>query len=167
MVPRHQLKISVSTVFDSEDLSGETSGTERTHKGIKPKEISATFVLPYKDKEKLTEFYQHAQAVDDNGDLVIYDINEASTNAANIHQVKFSGRIEQREMQSHNAWRIAFKLREHLSVPEKTEQRQETTEVQTATEGQQVALAPADEVTEEESLTGFESILKKIDDALA
>jgi hypothetical protein len=166
LVPLEGLKVSVQTTFDSEDLSGETSSTAQAHKGIKPKEFSAGFIVAFATPDKLADFYAAAEAVTDSGDLVVYDITERTANAVNVRQVTFCGRIDTREADDLEAWRVSFRLKEVLSVAEKTEQRQEVAEAQpTTTEGEAVAAAPAQE--QAEPLTGFEGILQKVDNALA
>lgn len=125
LVPQDELRVSLSTTFRDEDLSGETSSTATAHKGIKPKEINAHFLVRYNDAEKLTNFYRIAEATDDNGDLVIYDILERTANVANVRQVRFTGTIDTREIDGQQAWRVLFRLKEHLSTPEKTEQRKD------------------------------------------
>ncbi len=162
-VPDHQLTLSVVTTFDSEDLSGETSSTSSAHKGIKPKEVSVSFLVRYRDVALLSAFYQVAEAVNGNGDLVVYTITEATTNAVNIRQVTFTGRLETRDVPDVDAWRVSCRLKETLSVPEKTEQRLETTDSSVPpTEGQTIAT-----VEDTEALTSFERVLQFVDASLA
>ncbi|WP_444894904.1 baseplate complex protein [Microbulbifer sp. SSSA005] len=126
-IPGYGLTVSVATEFSSESLSGETSSTSSVHKGIKPKIITVSFIIKYIEADSLTSFYRLAESVNDNGELTVYNITSSSANAANIRQVIFSGRIDQREMQDIKAWRISFSLQEYLSTAEKTELRQEST----------------------------------------
>lgn len=148
-VPKDELHISVLTTFREEDLSGETSSSATAHKGIKPKEINARFIVRYDDAEVLTNFYRRAEATDDNGDLVVYDIVERTANAVNVRQVTFTGTIDAREIDSRMAWQVSFRLREKISVPEKTEQRKE------AQAGTEVSVAD------------FESVASYADERLA
>lgn len=166
-VPRHKLKVAIATTFVAQDLSGETSASDSAHKGIKAKEITVSFSVTRDAPDVVSGFYRIAEAVDSNGDLVVYAITQDSANAANVRQVKFAGRIDQREDETHDQWLISFKLTEYLSVPEKNEQRQDTAAAAIpATEGETIAGAAPD-TTEPESLTSFESVLKIIDDAVA
>lgn len=128
ILPMKRLKSSIQTTFESEDLSGETSSTSQAHKGIKPKEISVSFLVPYEQADVVTAFYQAAEATDQFGDLVVYDITDRTANSANIRQVIFGGRIDQREMDELDAWQFSFRLKEQLSVAEKSEQRSEAGE---------------------------------------
>jgi len=164
-LPGSNHKLRVSTTFEDSDMSGETSSSDRAHKGIKPKEFSVFFVLNFDDASALGQFYQTAQAVDDNGDLVIYEITERTANAVNVQQVRFSGRLDAVEMDGLHAWKVSFKLKEFLSVPEKTEQRTKT-ENETPEQTLGVAVATT-ETGEPQPQSGFESMLKRVDQALA
>ncbi|USD19759.1 hypothetical protein MJO52_11765 [Microbulbifer variabilis] len=163
-VPNTDLKVSVTTEFDSEELSGETSSTSVAHRGIKPKSVNATFLVKYSDSDRLTNFYRVAEAIDTNGDLLIYDITDQTANAANIRQVRFSVRIEQRELVNLKAWRLSFSLQEHLSVAEKTEQRLSKTNEQ-AVAGVDGAGSPGP-LQQPKIQTGFEQVLEKVESAM-
>ena len=166
-VPRRELVVSVSNTYADDDLSGETSGTASAHKGIGPKEINASFLIRFIDKNQLAAFYSIAEATDDNSDLVTYDITERTANAVNVRQVKFTGRLDCREAQGVEAWRVSFRLKEVLSVAEKTEQRKQVADATPpATEGQLIAAAPPAQENAEQ-LTGVEAVLQNIDNALA
>lgn len=127
--PQDELRVSLSMSYRDDDLSGETSSTASAHKGIKPKELNARFVVRYTDTDTLTNFLRIAESTDDNGDLVVYDIVERTANAVNIRQVIFAGNLDVSEISGQQAWMVHFRLREHLSVAEKTEQRKEITTV--------------------------------------
>lgn len=164
-VPNSQLVVSVSTVFSKKEMSGETSATDIVHKGIKPKELNVSFVLPFDKADSLMAFYNVAQAIDDNGDLVNYDVTEKSANAALVNQVKFTNRIEQREIPGLHAWRVSFTLVEQLSAQEKIEQRTTLAQAEpTATEGESVS--PPSSV-EEPQLSVWESSLASFDERLS
>ncbi|MGH1373779.1 MAG: hypothetical protein ACRBBW_17185 [Cellvibrionaceae bacterium] len=164
-LPGTDHKVRVSTTFEDADMSGETSSSSRAHKGIKPKEFSVSFVVNFDDSDSLGEFYRVAQAVDDNGDLVVYEVTERTANAVNVQQVSFSGRLDTVEIDDLQAWQVSFKLKEFLSVPEKTEQRTQTlSEEPEQTAGVTVA---TDESGEPQPQSSFESMLKRVDQALA
>lgn len=165
-IPDNGFFTSVSLAFEEDSLSGETSSTATALKGIKPSEINTSFIVRKKEASTLTRFMQLARSTDDNGDLVLYNLTDETANAMNIRQVKFTGRVDVRESTDLLAWRVSFKLKEYLSVPEKSEQRQAQTTQESTDEGQQVAAAvPQDE--EQVQYTGFEKVLKVIDDGLA
>lgn len=154
-VPMSELNVSITTEFESDQLSGETSSTSSAHKGIKPKSVNVSFVVRYKDASQLTDFYRIAEATDDNGDLVVYNVTDNSANAANIRQVIFFGRIEQREMVGLKGWRVSFTLQEHLSVAEKTEQRQSFVESESIP------------LQDSQGITGFEKVVQGVESSLA
>ncbi|NMS48255.1 adenine glycosylase, partial [Vibrio parahaemolyticus] len=92
--------------------------------------------------------------------------------ALKIRQVKFQGTIRADEQESNRQWNVAFELVEHLSVPERVEQRQEdkpatqqqvqgvTTPVET---GQSEDVPPDTSV----ELTGIMKFLKSLDEILS
>ena len=168
-LPNHDLRISIATRFDSADMSGETSSTSDSHTGIKAKVISVSFTIRFVDEALLSELYSTAEAVDDNGDLVVYRITNKSANAANILQAKFHGQLNVVEHRSLFSWQVRLQLKEHLSVPEKKEQRTTaTTETTTDTTTTDTATGGViDTQTEDVTLTGFEKILQTIDNGLA
>jgi len=164
-VPSNRLTVSVVTSFDSAELRGETSATDSAHKGIKPKEISVTFVLPFDRERELSQFYAAAQALDDNGELVVYDITERSANAAKVKKVTFTNRIDQREISDTDAWMVSFTLLERLSMQERTEQR--TTLVETPAPKTEGAKISSPELAQETEVSSFEAALARFDKKLA
>ncbi len=81
----------------------------------------------------------------------------------NIRQVQFSGNLVTKDLSPRDAWRVTFTLAEYLSVSEKAEQRQTTGLIQEQ-QGEGAATVSA---AEAEALTGFETFLGKLDQALA
>lgn len=143
LVPQDELKVSAATTYRDQELGGETSSTATAHKGIKPKEINASFMVRFDEEANLTNFAAIAEATDDNGDLVVYEIVERTANALNIRQVRFTGTMDVREIDGKHAWRVIFRLKEHLSTAEKKEQRQAST------------TEPADNATDFESVASY------------
>ncbi len=123
-LPNQELNVSISNKIGSADVSGETSGTGNSHQGIKAKIVSINFIIPDDKPKLLTDFYRIAESTDDQGNLVVYSITNDLVNAAGIRQVIFSDSIDAREMRTLNAWAITCKLKEQFSVPERTEERQ-------------------------------------------
>ncbi len=163
-VPSNKLTVSVATSFDSAELRGETSATDSAHKGIKPKEISVSFVLPFDRSRDLSQFYGVAQALDDNGELLVYEITERSSNAAKVKKVKFTSRIDQREVPDKDAWVVSFTLNERLSMAERTEQRTTLREVESPkTEGSVIS---SSELSQEAEVSSFEAALARFDKKL-
>ena len=163
IVPDHELLVSVSTEFDSQELRGESSSTSVAHKGVKAKVIDVSLLIRFNESDHLKAMYQTAEAIDGIGDLLVYNIVDPTANALSIRQVRFYGRIVTREMRKEKAWRVTFQLREHLSVPEKQEQRLTSNSESSLDE----SLPPPSEDIEEPQLTGFEKILQSIDQSLS
>lgn len=168
-VPDKELRVSISMQFDSEKLGAQTSGTDSAHKGIKPKTIYVSLLIPFVDSKQLTELTAIAEAVTDNGNLRIYDIVEPAANAMKIRKVRFCDSFSLREDYSLKAWQVNFSLEEYNSVAEKTEQRQKTTTAKPqAATGTTVSAAESEEETEEAApVTGIESYIASLDKVLS
>ncbi|WP_319780785.1 hypothetical protein [Maridesulfovibrio sp.] len=123
-VPGYNLKVTGGMEIYEEDLSGETSGTDTAHKGIKPKTLSVSLNIRFKDDTKLQKLISVLETKDSTGEMQVYTIANLTANAGGITQVKCFERVEWTEQENLRAWSVTFKLREHLSVPEKVELRQ-------------------------------------------
>jgi hypothetical protein len=94
-----------------------------------------------------------------------------------VRQVEFSDNLSAREDDSLAAWRVQFSLTEKLSTAERVETRRPSNPVKQqsapgqavdtaatagtdGTDGSEAAAAPAE-------LSGFEAVLKRLDDSLA
>ena len=123
-VPGYNLKVTGGMEIYEEDLSGDTSGTDTAHKGIKPKTLSVTLNIKFKEESQLQELIRVLEAKDSTGEMKVYTVANLTANAGGITQVKCCERVEWVEQENLRAWSVTFKLREHLSVPEKVELRQ-------------------------------------------
>lgn len=163
-------RITLSMEFKEKDTSGQTSNTSTAEQGEKGKELQVTGLVPFKDQAALTRLFELAQSKEDGNNRKIYRIGCELAEAVKIYQVKFAGRIMAPEQEGLLAWRVSFTLREHLSVPEKREQRASKP---AATVGQgtagtsTVSPPPAAQGGEQRELNGFEKKLKVLDDILA
>lgn len=168
-VPNKELRVSISMQFDSEKLGAQTSGTDSSHKGIKPKTLYVSLLIPFVDSKQLTELTTVAEAVTDSGNLRIYDIVEPAANAMKIRKVRFCDSFSVREDYSLLAWQVNFSLEEYNSVAEKTEQRQKTTTAKPqAATGTTVSATETETETEEAApVTGIESYIASLDKALS
>lgn len=136
--PQRELQVSLSSEIDNEDISGETSGTDTVNKGFKAKQLSVSFQIPRDQPELLTEFYRILEAVDNDGNQIVYNINNPLADACRVNKVIFVGRANVSHMNKLIAWQITCNLKEQISIPEKTEQRINPvveTELNTAIEG--------------------------------
>ncbi|EML0281687.1 adenine glycosylase [Vibrio alginolyticus] len=165
------LRISVRQQLAGQDMSGQSSSTDQAETGNKGKVLSVSGVIPFSKSETLSNLFTMAGGQDSNA-RQIYRISNNTAAALKIRQVKFQGTIRADEQESNRQWSVAFELVEHLSVPERVEQRQEdkpatqqqvqgvTTPVET---GQSEDVPPDTSV----ELTGIMKFLKSLDEILS
>ncbi|BFM20524.1 baseplate complex protein [Gilvimarinus japonicus] len=125
-VPEYSLKVRGQMPYDSDPLGGQTSGSSRAHKGIKPKMLFVSLQIPMNEPVVLERLLAVAEATDAAGALVVYDLQDNTGNAMKIRQVQFGEVFTVSEKESVRAWDISFVLHEYYSVPEKKEQRMTT-----------------------------------------
>ena len=173
-VPGHDMRVRGNFRIEEKDLSGQSSASDTAEEGIKPQTLSVSLTIRFDDETDLNKLIALARAVDENGQRVIYDINNRTARAANIRQVKFSENFTYQDNDNQRSWQVNFTLREFLSVPEKVEARQEPTVAQEqTTEGETVATPePTPEPQQQEpqqqeqEYSGFKGVLKKLDSKL-
>lgn len=161
----NRMKLTANLRIEADELGGQTSGTEKAHKGFKPKTLTVALTIPYKALENLRSLMRLAEATESGGQLRTYRIVNDTAKAFGIRQVTFSDGVSAREDDSLAQWIVQFTLSEKLSNPEKVESRR-------AGNGVTSQSAPGDGVTgsggsgasgSPEELTGFEAVLKKVD----
>lgn len=163
-------RLTLSMEFKEKDTSGQTSGTSGAEQGEKGKELQVTGLIPFADQVALARLFELAQEKGEGNERKVYRIGCELAEAVKIYQVKFAGRIMAPEQEGLLAWRISFTLREHLSVPEKREQRSLKPEaiIGQATEGSDsVNPPPSDEQGEQRELGSAEKLMKYLDDKIA
>lgn len=166
-LPGHKLTVRANFRIETKELSGQTSASDRSAEGIKPMTLSVTVEIPCNQPDDLGRVITLARATDDSGNMITYQIVNSTAKACKIREVTFTDQFNVTEQSQIKSWQISFTLVEHQSIPEKIEQRQPqpvTTE-QSAGEKVETTLPPP--LNNEEQLTGFLSILKKVDEALA
>lgn len=168
------LKVTANLRIESEDMSGQTSNTDAAHKGFKPKSLTVSLLIPYRDRANLSLLMGWAQAIGAGGQRHTYRIVNDTAEAFGVRQVEFSDNLSAREDDSLHAWRVQFSLTEKLSTAERVETRRPGNAVkQQSAPGQAVAAATSATADGSESseqpaeLTGFEAVLKRLDDSLA
>lgn len=172
-VPGYNLTVKGELEIRTEDLSGETSGTARVDKGVKPKKLIVSTNIRYKDATQLRELIRVIEARGDNGEGRVYNITNREANVAGIKQVRISDRFSWKPISGLKAWAVSFTLREYLSVPEKVEKREITPKaVAQKSEGKKVEPKQEESPLQtalavQEPLTMLENILHAIDKALA
>ena len=163
-----RMKITANLRIESDDMSGQTSNTETAHKGFKPKTLAVALQIPFVDKDQLRTLMRLAEATAGGGQLQTYRIVNDTAAAFGIRQVQFSEGVSAREDDTLAAWIIQFTLSEKRSNPEKVEGRRNASGVaKQSAPGQAVGGeggAAADGSAKPKELTGFESVLKRVDD---
>ncbi len=117
------IDVRLTLEMPNDDASGKTSSTETLSGGTKPKRISVSCTLPMKQAELLTELIRLAESIESDGSRTVYTVSDTTADAADIREVIFHDRLDVRKRDGLMAWQIAFVLREHKSVPEVKEQR--------------------------------------------
>jgi hypothetical protein len=162
----HRMKVTANLKIDSDDMSGQTSGTEKSHKGFKPKTLTIALTIPYKQLSNLRTLMRLAEGTEGGGQLKTYRIVNDTADAFGIRQVTFSDGVSAREDDSLAQWIVQFTLSEKLSNPEKVESRRAGNAVSAqSAPGDGVAGTGAGDGSSAapQELTGFESLLKKVD----
>ncbi|MBI6669048.1 DNA-binding protein [Pseudomonas syringae] len=157
----HRMKLTANLKIEADELGGQTSATDKSHKGFKPKTLTVALTIPYKALEDLRAIMRLAEATAGGGQLQTYRIVNDTAKAFGIRQVTFSDGVSAREDDTLAQWIVQFTLSEKLSNPEKVENRR-------AGNGVTSQSAPGDGVAGSgsgtpEELTGFEAVLKKVD----
>ena len=161
------LKVTGNLRIESDDLSGQTSNTDKGHKGFKPKTLTVSLTIPFVDQVQLRDLMRLVEATAGGGQIKTYRIVNDTAAAFGMRQVTFTEGVSAREDDNLRAWLIQFTLTEKLSNPEKVEGRRSGNAV-TANSGPGGSVGGAggaggDSSGGPEELTGFEATLKKVD----
>jgi len=163
----HRMKVTANLKIESDDMSGQTSSTDKSHKGFKPKTLTVAMMIRYKDSAQLRTLMRLAEGTAGGGQLRTYRIVNDTAEAFGIRQVQFSDGVSAREDDTLSQWIIQFTLSEKLSNPEKVESRRASSGVNAqSAPGDGVAGAGAGVSGNGPELTGFEAVLKKVDNYL-
>ena len=166
-VPGHNLTVRANFRIETKELSGQTSASDRSAEGIKPMSFSVSLEIPCNQPGDLARVIAMARATDDNGNMTTYQIVNDTADACKIRLVTFTDQFSVTEQSSLKIWQVGFNLVEFQSIPEKVEQRQPQPVTVEEASGENVETTVPPPVNNQEQLTGFLSILKKVDDALA
>ena len=162
----NRMKVTANLKIESDDMSGQTSGTEKSHKGFKPKTLAVSLTIPYKQLTNLRTLMRLAEGTEGGGQLKTYRIVNDTAEAFGIRQVTFSDGVSAREDDSLAQWIVQFTLSEKLSNPEKVENRRAGNPVASpSAAGDGVSGTGAGgSGSSGPELSGFEAVLKKVDD---
>lgn len=117
------MTVSGKLNLPSADLGGESSRTDQSEKGNKPKELTVSSSIRFNDVSDLNLLIKLAEALDDNGERIIYNITNKTAEGMGIRQVVFSDNVMVNENESLRQWRCRFSLIEYRSTSEKAEER--------------------------------------------
>ena len=167
------LKITANLRIESDDLSGQTSNTESAHKGFKPKTLAVSLQIRYADSDQLRALMSLAEATESGGQLKSYRVVNDTAAAFGVRQVQFSDGVSAREDDTLARWLIQFTLSEKLSNPERVESRRAAKSVNqqggtgVPVGGTGTGTGTGNGTTGNGTqLTGFEAVLKRVDDYL-
>ena len=170
----NRMKVTANLKIESDDMSGQTSNTEKSHKGFKPKTLTVALTIPYKQLTNLRTLMRLAEGTEGGGQLKTYRIVNDTAEAFGIRQVTFSDGVSAREDDSLAQWIVQFTLSEKLSNPEKVESRRAGNAVKSqsapgngvAGTGTSAGAGADGSSGTAQELTGFEAVLKKVDSYL-
>lgn len=118
------VRIEASAEFDRKDLSGQTSSSDVSAAGNKPKRINVSLQIKTEQSENLTKVLDMAEALDPDGNPVVYTVSSPLASAMRIRQAIFDGGVRIREDDTLLCYNVSFELKEMRSVPEKKEERE-------------------------------------------
>lgn len=164
LVQGKNLKVTANLRMESGDMSGQTSNTEKAHKGFKPKTLAITLLIPFVDKDQLRDLMRLAEATAGGGQLHLYRVVNDTAEAFGVRQVEFTDGVSAREDDTLRQWQVQFTLSERQSNPESRraapwERRQRPGRPRRNSRGQ----AGEDATNGAAELTGFEKTLSKLD----
>ncbi len=161
------LKVTANLRIESKDLSGQTSNTDSAHTGFKPKTLTVSLLIPYRDSQHLSDLMRLVEATGAGGQLKTYRLVNNTAEAFGVRQVQFSDTFSSREDDNLSAWRVQFTLSEKLSNPERVETRRPGNKVRqqsgTGTGIADPSAASAEAEPGAPELSGFEALLKRVD----
>ena len=65
----NRMKVTANLKIESDDMSGQTSNTEKSHKGFKPKTLTVALTIPYKQLSNLRTLMRLAEGTEGGGQL--------------------------------------------------------------------------------------------------
>jgi hypothetical protein len=160
---------SISAEYDlpEEDQSGQSSSTNSSEKGIKPKKLNINGLIEYSTPDRLSRLIELSYQTENGGAKKLYRVANATANVINLREAVFSGKVSVSPHSTLLAWQVSFTLSERKSVPEKRESRAQQRAVENGDEsvGAIIEEVPADQ--DENAQTGkVEQILGVFNDAL-
>lgn len=169
-IPLKAIRVSPKMTIETKDKSGQSSSTTKSENGIKAKELSVSGLVDFKNKALLSRIFALAEAKGSGGAGKRYRVACPVAQAINMRMGMFTGNIEAIEQDDKLAWKVSFTLTEQVSTAEKSKGRKAANAPAGSTKTQGATgttdAANDDQAEQEKELTGFEKILKKVDDKL-
>lgn len=119
----HRLNVAAVLEMPKADLSGDSSATDTADKGVKPKRLTVSLMIPFSKARWLTSLSGLAEARNDQGEALPYVIVDMLAQALKVRQVIFSNALMINEMDTERAWDVSFTLSEYKSPAEVAEIR--------------------------------------------
>ncbi|KMK52013.1 hypothetical protein RO21_03165, partial [[Actinobacillus] muris] len=108
---------TAKVIRETQDMSGQSSSTKKSEKGVKSKELHITGRIPFRNPEWLKLIFQLAESEDKKGKQTKYRIANSTAEAINMREGIFSGEVSA-VGESVQGWSISFTLIEKDSVAE-------------------------------------------------
>lgn len=161
-------EISAEYDLPEEDQSGQSSSTNSSEKGIKPKKLSVNGLIEYSTPDRLSRLIELSYQTESGGAKKLYRVANATANVINLREAVFSGKVSVSPHSSLLAWQVSFTLSERKSVPEKREARAQQRAIENGDESVGAIIEDVPSEQEESgSLTWFEeNVLAKANDAM-
>lgn len=161
-------EISAEYDLPEEDQSGQSSSTNSSEKGIKPKKLNINGLIEYSTPDRLSRLIELSYQTESGGAKKLYRVANATANVINLREAVFSGKVSVSPHSSLLAWQVSFTLSERKSVPEKREKRAQQ---RAAENGDESVGAIIEDVPNEQkengSLTWFEeNVLAKANEVM-
>lgn len=160
---------SISAEYDlpEEDQSGQSSSTNSSEKGIKPKKLSVNGLIEYSTPDRLSRLIELSYQTEKGGAKKLYRVANATANVINLREAVFSGKVSVSPHSTLLAWQVSFTLSERKSVPEKREARAQQRAVENGDESVDAIIEEVPDEQDENAQTGkVEQILGVFNDAL-
>lgn len=161
-------EISAEYDLPEEDQSGQSSSTNSSEKGIKPKKLNINGLIEYSTPDRLSRLIELSYQTENGGAKKLYRVANATANVINLREAVFSGKVSISPHSSLLAWQVSFTLSERKSVPEKREERAQQRAIENGDQmvGTVGEVMP-DKSEEKEELSWFEkNVLAPLNNAL-
>ena len=161
-------EISAEYDLPEEDQSGQSSSTNSSEKGIKPKKLSVSGLIEYSTPDRLSRLIELSYQTESGGAKKLYRVANATANVINLREAVFSGKVCVSPHSSLLAWQVSFTLSERKSVPEKREARAQQRAIENGDESVGAIIEDVPNEQEENgSLTWFEeNVLAKANEVM-